>query len=214
MNRRRPRVVIADDHAIVVDGLRGLLDPEFDVVAAVGDGRALLEAVDSHKPDLVVVDISMPLLNGLDAAHRITNKHPGARVVMLTQHADAEFATEALRRGATAYLLKECAAEELIAAMKDALAGRTYITPRIAGGVLRSLMQGDGPTGAEGRLTARQREVLQLVAEGKSIKQIARILEVSPKTVEYHKYNIMKRLELRTTADLTKYAIRHGLIAG
>lgn len=211
---RRPRVVIADDHAIVVEGLRRLMDPEFEVVQTVEDGRALLDAVKKQRPELVVVDISMPLLNGLEAARRISNDHPTVRVVILTQHTDAEFAAEAFRAGAAGYLLKECAAEELIVAMRDALAGRSYITPRVAGGVLRTLLEGDAEGGdAEPGLTQRQREVLQLVAEGKSIKQMARILQVSAKTVEYHKYNIMQRLDLRTTAALTRYAVRRGIVS-
>ncbi len=209
----QPRVLLADDHAMVLAGLRKILEPEYDLVGTAGDGRELLELAASLKPDVVVVDISMPLLNGLDAVRQLKKTDSSVKVVFLTMHADVDFATEAFRAGASGYLLKHSAVEELPKAINEALQGRVYITPLVAKGVLSSLMDSPAPTPSQGvDLTSRQREVLQLVAEGRTIKEIAGILNVSPRTVEFHKTNLVKVLGVRTTAELTRYAVKRGIV--
>ncbi len=210
----RPRVLLADDHKIVAQGLSSLLEPEYELVGIAEDGRELVSAFRKLRPDVVVTDISMPSLNGLEAARQIKTIDDRARIIFLTMHLDAEFATAAFQLGASGYLLKLSAAEELKTALSEVLKGRVYVTPRIAGTVLTSLAE----HGAETEdpwdgLTPRQREVLQLVAEGESNKRIASILGVSIKTVEHHKHNIRQKLRLETTADLTRYAIKRGLIS-
>ena len=209
----QPRVLLADDHTMVLAGLRKILEPEYDLVGTAGDGRELLELAASLKPDVVVVDISMPLLNGLDAVRQLKKTDPSVKVVFLTMHGDVDFATEAFRAGASGYLLKHSAVEELPKAINEALQGRVYITPLVAKGVLTSLMDSPGPPPSQSvDLTARQREVLQLVAEGRTIKEIAGILHVSPRTVEFHKTNLVKVLGVRTTAELTRYAVKRGIV--
>lgn len=207
------RIILADDHEIVLDGLRRILEPEFDVVAAVADGRTLVEQIAKLKPEVAVADISMPLLNGLEALRQSKGICPQTRFVFLTGSPDVALATQAFRLGASGYVLKHAATEELIVAIRDALAGRTYITPRIAQEVLQNLMsRRAGEETDLGGLTSREREVLQLLAEGKIIKEIAAILNVSPRTVEFHKNNIAAKTGLRTTAELARYAVRHGLV--
>ena len=209
----QPRVLLADDHAMVLAGLRKILEPEYDLVGTAGDGRELLELAASLKPDVVVVDISMPLLNGLDAVRQLKKTDSSVKVVFLTMHADVDFATEAFRAGASGYLLKHSAVEELPKAINEALQGRVYITPLVAKGVLSSLMDSPAPSPSRSvDLTSRQREVLQLVAEGRTIKEIAGILNVSPRTVEFHKTNLVKMLGVKTTAELTRYAVKRGIV--
>jgi DNA-binding NarL/FixJ family response regulator len=197
----RPRVLLADDHTMVAQGLSSILEPEYELVGIAKDGRELVSEYERLRPDLVVTDITMPMLNGLEAARKIKQLDPAAKIIFLTMHLDSDFAAAAFELGASGYLLKHSAVEELKTALHQALMGRVYITPRIAAGVL------------SGPLTPRQREVLQLVAEGESNKQIATTLGVSIKTVEHHKHNIKKKLRLKTTAELTRYAIRQGLIS-
>lgn len=209
----RPRVLLADDHAMVLAGLSRLLEPTFDLVGTASDGRELVELSKSLVPDVVVTDISMPLLNGLDAVRNLKKAVPSVKVVFLTMHADVDFATEAFRSGASGYLLKHSAAEELSTAIHEALQGRVYITPLIAKGVLASLMESEPARDVRVQLTPRQREVLQLVAEGRTIKEMAAILEVSPRTVEFHKTNLVKITGLKTTAALTQYAVKRGLVS-
>jgi DNA-binding NarL/FixJ family response regulator len=206
----RPRILAADDHRIVAEGLRGLLEPEFELVEVVEDGRALLEAHDRLHPDVVVADVSMPLLNGIEAVRQLRKAGSRAKFVFLTMHPDVSYATGALDAGASGYVLKHSAPDELVTAIREALAGRTYITPRVAGEVLEALRKGD--PGAEVRLTSRQNEVLQLVAEGRSAKEIAAILNLSPRTVESHKYAIMDELGVKTTAELVQQAVKRGLV--
>jgi DNA-binding NarL/FixJ family response regulator len=203
---RPARLVLADDHALVLAGLRKLLEPEFEVVAAVEDGRALVEAVVRLRPDVVLLDISMPLLNGLEAARQLKERAPESKLIFVTMHADVDYVAEAMRAGASGYLLKRSAAGELVAAIRRVLDGGAYVTPLAhrASGV-----RGRSPGG----LTARQREVLQLVAEGRSTKEIAAILRVSVKTVEFHRSALASRLGLRTTAELTRYALERGIIS-
>ncbi len=207
---RRPRVLVADDHRIVAEGLRALLEPELELVEIVEDGRALLEAHDRLHPDVVVADVSMPLLNGIDAVRQLRKAGSRAKFVFLTMHPDVAYATEALDAGASGYVLKHSAPEELVTAVREALAGRTYITPRVAGEVLAALRKGE--SGSNVRLTTRQTEVLQLVAEGRSAKEIGAILAISPRTVESHKYAVMEELGVKTSAELVQYAVKKGLV--
>ena len=211
---KRSKVFIADDHSMVIDGLRGLLEPEFEVVGAVNDGRAVLPEVRKLQPDVVVIDISMPLLNGLDCTRQLHDTGCTAKILILTMHPDATLAQEALAAGASGYLLKSSPGSELKGALRDVLQGRTYLSP----GVTRDAV------GTMGRMTSihedvwahltpRQREVLQLLAEGKSHKEVAHILNISVKTAEYHKYAILDKLGLKTNAELVQYAVRHGIIA-
>jgi DNA-binding NarL/FixJ family response regulator len=205
---KRPRVILADDHTLVLDGLRKILEPECEVVAAVEDGRSLLAAAEELKPDIILLDISMPLLNGMDAARMLRGIAPDAKVIFVTMHADATYVTAAFRAGASGYVLKRCASMELLEAIHEALKGRAYVTPLIRKDILGESM---GPGEASGELTGRQREVVQLVAEGHPVKEIAAILKISRKTVAFHKSNVMRRLGIRGTAELTKYALEHGI---
>jgi DNA-binding NarL/FixJ family response regulator len=208
----KPRIVLADDHEIILDGLRRILEPEFDVVGTAADGRGLVAEIERLKPKVAVADISMPLLNGLDALRQCKAAHYLTRFVFLTGSADVALATQAFRLEALGYVLKHAAAEELVVAIRAALDGNTYITSRIAEEVMQNLMS--HPADASGpELTAREREVLQLLAEGKIIKEIAGILNVSPRTVEFHKNNVVAKTGLRTTAELARYAARQGLVS-
>jgi len=205
-------VLLADDHALVVEGLRQLLEPEFELVGTVEDGRALLAAAVRLKPDVILIDISMPGLNGIDAARQLRQLVPASKLIVLTMHGDSTYVEEAFQAGATGYLVKRCAARELVQAIRTVLAGHLYLTPLVyVDALVRGRAEGKGP-GHRGRLTRRQREVLQLVAEGRTVKEIAAALAVSVKTVEYHKACLMERLNLRTTAELTRYAVAHGLV--
>ena len=207
----RARVLLADDHVIFLDALKKLLEPEFEVVGTVNDGRALVSRAPDLRPDVVVLDISMPLLNGLDAGQQVKELRPETRLIFLTQNQDANVAAEAFRRKASGYLLKNSAATELITAIREVLKGRTYVSPLIAGEMLSSISD---PARVEGReeLTSRQREVLQLLTEGKSNKEIASLLDVSARTVETHRAEIMRKLQLTSVAELVRYAIRNGLV--
>jgi DNA-binding NarL/FixJ family response regulator len=210
----RHRIILADDHEIVLDGLRRILEPEFEIVATATNGRALVAEIEKLKPDAAVADISMPLLNGLDALRQCLSGHSRTRFIFLTANPDVALATQAFRLGAAGYVLKHAAAEELVVAMREALAGHTYITPRIANEVLQNLMSRPVETASVGiGLTGREREVLQLLAEGNVIKEIAAILNVSPRTVEFHKHNVVAKTGLRTTAELARYAARQGLVS-
>ncbi len=208
---KRPRVLLADDHTLVLDGLRKILEPECEVVGAVEDGRSLLVAAKQLQPDIILLDISMPLLNGVEAARRLRAAAPGAKVIFVTMHADATYVVGAFRAGASGYVLKRCASLELLKAINQVLSGREYVTPLIGKdlGELPGWPLGAGE--ASGELTARQREVVQLVAEGHPVKEIAAILNISSKTVAFHKANVMRRLGIRSTAELTKYALEHGI---
>ena len=207
----RPRILLADDHTMMAEALRHLLQREFNVVGTVADGRALLKAADELRPEVVVVDIGMPLLNGLDAGEQLKARHPEIKVIYLTQNREPQVAAEAFRRKASGYLLKDSAASELSTAIREALEGRCYASPAIA-----DVMPDAPDIEHENRaraLSGREREVLQLLAEGKSMKEVAAILDISPRTVEFHKYRIMELIGVKTTAELVQYAVRHGLIA-
>jgi DNA-binding NarL/FixJ family response regulator len=210
----RRRIILADDHQIILDGLRRILEPEFEIVATAANGRELVAEIERLKPEVAVADISMPLLNGIDALRQCQSSTARTRFVFLTASPDVALATLAFRLGASGYVLKHAAAEELVVAIREALAGRTYITPRIANQVLQNLMSRPTDAAEDGSgLTSREREVLQLLAEGKIIKEIAAVLNVSPRTVEFHKNNIVAKTGLRTNAELARYAARRGLVS-
>jgi len=206
-----PRVLLADDHTLLLGAFEKLLAGQCDIVDQVGDGRALVAAAELHKPDLIVVDISMPLLNGLEAGRQIKQRFPDVKLVFLTMNEDADLAAEAFRVGASAYLLKRSAASELPLAIREVMQGRTYITPLIAEGLVGSLLKVDERKASQG-LTPRQREVLQLLAEGHSMKDIARILNITPRTVAFHKYSMMEQLKLGSTAELIQYAVKQRVV--
>ena len=209
---KKPRVLMADDHSLILAGLRKLVEGECEVVGTVEDGRALVEAAQRLRPDLILLDISMPLLNGLEAARQLRTLVPDSKLIFLTMHASPTYATEAFQAGASGYLLKHSAAEELSQAIKSVLQGRHYLTPLLTKEVMDSVLTpSTGERGTPTALTARQREVLQLVAEGHGTKEIATMLSVSVKTVEFHKARLMQQLDLHSIADLTKYAITQGI---
>ena len=207
----RPRVLLADDHTLVVEGFRKLLEKEFDLVGTVEDGRALLKTAPTLQPDVVLLDIAMPSLNGIEAARQLKKMMPEVKIIFVTMHADPAYVTEGFRAGASGYLLKRSAAAELVQAIQAVLKGQHYVTPLITLDLVHALLE-DSPElqSKPAPLTPRQREVLQLVAEGQSLKEIASTLKISVKTVEFHKAQIMDQLDLHTTAALTKYAIAHG----
>jgi DNA-binding NarL/FixJ family response regulator len=205
----RARILLADDHSLVAAGLCKLLEAEFDLVGTVGDGRALVAAAKKERPDVILLDISMPLLNGVEAARQIQVAVPTAKLIFVTVHSDSPYVVEAFRAGASGYLLKRSAASELVTAIHDVLNGNLYVTPLIAKSALDGILKVAEKRGP--LLSARQREVLQLVAEGHSAKEIAGILRISPKTVEFHKSWIMKKLDLHSTAELTRYALEHRI---
>ncbi|NGZ94528.1 MAG: DNA-binding response regulator [Nitrospira sp. WS110] len=215
----RPRILIADDHLLVAEGIQKLLESDAEVVGILADGRALVRAVTETHPDLIIVDISLPLLNGMDAARQIKQLDPKIKILMLTMHADQAFVVEAFRVGVAGYVLKQSLSNELQHAVREVLKGNTYISPSVAQGLVeymnRPAQVQDGEAQSKGfdhALSPRQREVLQLVAEGRSTKEIAAILNVSTKTVEFHRTRIMKELGLKTRPELTKYAIANGII--
>lgn len=208
---RRARVLLADDHTVVAQGLASLLREEFELVGIVGDGEALLDTAQRLQPDVIVADMAMPVMDGLEALHRLKAVRLDAKVIFLTMHADAQLATEALRAGASGYVLKNSAGEELITAIWAALQGQTYLTPLIAQDVITGLMAPEKH--ATVTLTPRQREVLRLIAEGRRMKEIAALLQLSARTVETHKYDMMRSLGVQSTAELVRYAIHLGLVA-
>ncbi len=210
---KRPRVLLADDHMIVAEGLRSLLEADFELVGTVQDGRALLEAAEKLQPDVIVADISMPLLNGIDAVRQIRKSGKDIKVVFLTMHPDVTYAVSAFEAGALGYVLKHSAPSELITAIQSAMKGKTYVTPQLAGELMQYYQSGEYAQRKECvQLTQRQREVLQLLAEGHSAKEIASVLQISPRTVEFHKYLMMKDLGMKTVADLIRYAVNNGIV--
>jgi DNA-binding NarL/FixJ family response regulator len=204
--------MLADDHTMLVEAFRKLLEPHFEVVGSVADGRALLETAPQLKPDVIVVDIAMPLMNGLEAALRLKELMPAVKLIFLTMNEDPDLAVEAKQRGASGYLLKSSAASELIRAIQMALKGKSYVTPQIARGMQKAFINNPGPRVRAKALTPRQREVVQLLAEGKSMKEVADVLNVTPRTVAFHKYRIMEELSLKTTADLIQFAIKSRIL--
>jgi DNA-binding NarL/FixJ family response regulator len=206
----KPRVLLADDHRIVTEGLKGLLEEEFELVGIVEDGRAMVAAARKLRPDVIVADISMPNTNGIDALAPLKRDNPDVRVVFLTMHRDAAYARRALKAGASGFVLKHSAPAELVLAVRAALQGRTFIAPDLAAEVFRTANEKESnPLAA---LTPRQREILQLLAEGKSAKEIAAALDLSARTVEFHKYAMMDSLRIENSAELIRFAIKHGLV--
>jgi len=208
----RPKILIADDHAFVAEACVRLLEPEFDVVGTVGDGQALLAAVPELKPDIIVLDVGMPLLNGLEAGKRIKRMVRAVRIVYLTMNTDLGLAAEAFRNGASGYLLKTAAAAELVTAVREVLKGKKYLSPLVTKDPDAFFLETRVSHMGQEQLTNRQREVLQLLAEGRSMKEAAYALKLTPRTVAFHKYKIMERLRLRTNAELVQYAIREHII--
>jgi DNA-binding NarL/FixJ family response regulator len=207
------KVLLADDHTVVAEGLQALLEDTFDLVGFVSDGRALVEAAEKLRPDVIVTDISMPLLNGIDAIRQIRARRHDTRIIVLTMHHDTHLAAEAFRAGVSGYLLKVSAGEELIKAIREVAQGRSYVTTLLAKDLINLLIDAAAaPREGGSPLTARQREVLQLIAEGRTMKEVAGILHVSPRTAESHKYDIMQALGVKTTAELVQSAIRMKLV--
>jgi DNA-binding NarL/FixJ family response regulator len=214
MSANRSRILIADDHTLVADLCRKLLEMEFHVIGSVRDGRALVQTAVDLRPDVIVLDIAMPILNGLDAGQQVKEILPAVKLVFLTMNPDPEVAAEAFRRGASGYLLKTSAAEEMVLAVRKVLRGMSYISPLLSRETVDYLRrQSKIPVEEEERLTFRQREVLQLLAEGKVMKEVGGILNMTTRTVAFHKYRIMDVLGARSSADLVRYAIRNHLIA-
>jgi len=211
---KRLGILLADDHTVVIEGLRRILDrPEFEVVGVATDGRALIEAAGQLQPDVIVTDVAMPFLNGIDAAREIHKRNPKPKIIFLTMHPELAYASAALAAGASGYVLKSAAGEELISAIHEALKGRTYVSKAIAKPLRHAAEIAPAKDrGAINGLTHRQREVLQLLAEGRQAKEIATILNISPRTAEFHKYQIMKLLGIRTLAELTRYAVRQRIV--
>jgi len=210
----RPRILIADDHTLVAEACKKLLESEYDVVATVSDGRALVRAAAELRPNLIIVDVAIPLLNGLDAGQQVKEFLPAVKLVFLTMNHDADLAAEAFRRGASGYLLKTCAASELAIAVREVFRNKSYLSPTIAKDTVDFLLrQGKKMIDEEQRLTERQREVLQLLAEGKCMKEVAGVLNITTRTVAFHKYRIMELINAKSSAELVQYAMRHHLIA-
>jgi DNA-binding NarL/FixJ family response regulator len=207
------RVLLADDHAVVAEGLESLLKKTFDLVGVVHDGHALVDAAAKLRPDVIVTDISMPGLNGLDAIRQIRARRPGTKIVVLTMHQDTQLAVEAFRAGASGYVLKVSPAEELIRAITEVADGRGYVTSLLAKDLITILLEARADSAGGTPLTPRQREVLQLIAEGRTMKEVASILNISSRTAESHKYEIMRVIGVETTAALIPYAIRLKLVA-
>jgi DNA-binding NarL/FixJ family response regulator len=210
----RPRVLLADDHVLVAEALKRLLAEEFELVGVVEDGLAMVKAAQELQPDVVVADITMPLLNGLDALPQVKAVAPSAQVVFLTMHHDVAYARRAIEAGASGFVLKHSAPAELTLAVRSALQGRTFITPALAGEVIESIRSNPaGATDPAATLSPRQREILRLLAEGLSAKQIAASLGISHRTVEFHKYQAMDTLGIKSNAELIHFAIKHGIVS-
>ena len=207
----RPRVLLADDHALLLGAFEKLLAAECDIVGQVSDGRALVAAAEQLKPDVVVLDISMPLLNGLEAGRQVKQALRDVKLVFLTMNEDSDLAAEAFRIGASAYLLKRSAASELLTAIREVMQGRSYVTPLVTEQLLESLIHRED-RGPSSELTPRQREVLQLIAEGHSMKEVASLLNLTPRTVAFHKYRMMEQLKVKSTAELVQYAVKHHIV--
>ena len=212
-SRHRPRILIADDHVLIAEACKSLLEPQFEVVGVVSDGRALLQAAAELRPDVVILDIAMPQLNGLDAGEQLKQKNRNLKLIYLTMNMRADVAAEAFRRGASGYVLKHCSAEELLIAVRRVLRGESYLSPVITRDTVDFLLRSGATFSEEKHISGRQSEVLQLLAEGKSMKEVAYILQLKPGTVAFHKYRIMEQLGIKTNAELIEYAMRHHLVA-
>jgi len=208
----RSRIILADDHNLLLDAFRLILEPHFDVVATFADGKALLEGARALKPDVIVSDIGMPVMNGLNAGQRIKQILPKVKLIFLTVNDDPDLAAEAFRSGASGYLVKNIAASELVHAIREVLQGRSYITPLITKDMIGSLVGNSTRRKSLGELTLRQKEVLQLLAEGRSMKEAAHLLHLAPRTVAFHKYTLMNQLQLKNNAELVQFAMRSAMV--
>jgi len=209
----KPRILLADDHALIIEGFKRILENRYDLVGTAPDGRTLIESAKTLQPDVIILDVSMPLLNGIDAAAHLKKLCPTAKLIFVTMHADTEYVRSAFEAGASAYVLKRSAVDELEQAIRAVLAGHSYITPLITKDLLSVFLATPATKGGgTGGLTMRQKEVLQLLTEGRTAKDIANVLKISPRTVEFHKGQILEHLQLENTADLIKYAVTHGLV--
>lgn len=209
---RLPRVILADDHAMILEAFCKLLQPHYEIVATASDGRALLEVAAKLKPDVVVADLAMPLLGGMEAGLRLKEDMPEVKLIFLTMNEDPDLAVEAMASGASGYLLKKSAGSELFLAIERALKGKTYVTPQIARGMEHAFVRNPLARKHIKTLTRRQREVLELLAQGKSMKEAAHVLGVTPRTVAFHKYRIMEELSLKTSADLIRFALKNRIV--
>jgi DNA-binding NarL/FixJ family response regulator len=209
----RPRIVLADDHRIVVEGLKSILAPDFELIGVVEDGKRMIDAARKLSPDAIVADISMPLLNGIEALEQLRKDGLGMPVVFLTMHHDVEYASMALEAGAAGYVLKHAAPEELVQALRVALDGGTFVSPSLAGELFQAT-RGKSRGNDEPRVTlsVRQRDILRLLADGRSAKEIAKALDISSRTVEFHKYKLMESLGLKNSAELIQFAIKQGIV--
>jgi DNA-binding NarL/FixJ family response regulator len=205
------RILIADDHQLLADACKSLLEPEFQVVGIVTDGRRLIAAAAELRPDIIILDIHMPHLNGLDAGGQVKQKLPGVKLVFLTMTMEAEVAAEAFRRGASAYVLKQSAGDELLLAVRTVSQGASYLSPLIARETMTYLLNQEGTSSGEKGITTRQSEILQLLAEGMSMKEVANLLDIKPGTVAFHKYQMMQTLNVKTNAELLEYAIKRHM---
>ena len=212
-DRHSPRVLIADDHRLITEAYKNLIEPEFCVVGMAADGRELLKLEAELRPDIIILDIAMPSLNGLDAGELIKQRNRSVKLVYVTMSLAAEVAAEAFRRGASGYVLKQSSAEELLTALRRVVRGESFLSPLITKDTVEYLLRSGASYQEEKHITARQSEVLQLLAEGKSMKEVAYILQLQPGTVAFHKYRIMDTLGIKTSAQLIEYAIRHHLIS-
>jgi DNA-binding NarL/FixJ family response regulator len=210
---KRIRILLADDHTMICDGFRKLLEPQYEVVGAVRDGHELMKAAVELKPDIALVDVGMPHLNGLDAARQLKRKAPQTKIIFLTMNTDPDVAAEALRIGASGYLLKNAPATELLQAIHSVMVGKSFVTGQINDALREIFIRDPRALERPKHLTPRERQVLQLLAEGRSGKEVADILDMSPRTVWYHKYRIMQELGVKSTAELVQYAIKHGIIS-
>jgi len=210
---RRVRILLADDHQILVDALKELLEPAYQVVGSVHDGRAILGAAEKLRPEVVVLDIAMPYLNGLDAGRQLKKKMPGVKLIFLTMNEDPYMVGEAFRAGASAFLLKQAAGLELTVAIDKVLKGRTYLTPSAAKGQANISLREPEDRNRAPKPTVRQREVIQLLAEGRSMKEAAHILNITVRTIAAHKYSAMNLLQIKTNAELVQYAVKHGIVS-
>ena len=208
----RPRILLADDHTLVVEGFRKLLETEFEIVGVASDGRALLAAALQEKPDVIILDIGMPFLSGIDAGRELKRLVPRTRLIVLTMNEDPDIAREALRQWASAYLVKKSAGTELIRAVREVLKGRSYVTPRLAQRLMDEFVR-DPRVGRTKELTPRQREVLHLLAEGRTMKETADLLHLTPRTIAFHKYRIMEEFGLKTNSDLVRFAVREHIVS-
>jgi DNA-binding NarL/FixJ family response regulator len=210
---KRLRLILADDHLLILEAIKRMLEPEFNVVGTFADGYSVVQEAPALKPDVIILDISMPLMNGLNAGERLKQIMPEVKLVYLTINADRDVAAEAFKVGASGYVLKSSAADELTHAICEAAHGRSYITPLMTTSMVDSIIDENRPARKPDKLTLRQKEVLQLLAEGRSMKEVAFMLNVTPRTVAFHKYSMMQHLRVKSSAELIQFAVRRSIVA-